>query len=118
MNRIAILSLAAFAFGLSTASAADKGTSVAHGRALFLSSGCKNCHGTQGQGTGSAPKLAPDPMPAEGIAQFIRGSGTRMPTYSAKVLSDADVADIAAYLASLPAAKSPDTIAALKDLKP
>ena len=32
--------------------------------------------------------------------------------------NDADVADIAAYLATVPPAKSPDTIAALKDLKP
>jgi len=119
MNRIAVLSaVAAFTLSIATAFAADKAPSVAHGRALFMNSGCKNCHGTQGQGSGSAPKLAPNPMPAESIAQFIRGTKGRMPPYSAKVLSDGDVADIAAYLASFPPAKSPDAIPALKDLKP
>ncbi len=118
MNRIAILSTAILLTIAGQVSAADKGASVTRGRTLFMTSGCYHCHGTQGQGSGSATRLTPKPMPAEGIAQFIRSSGTRMPAYSADVLNDRDVADIAAYLASVLAAKSPDAIPALKDLKP
>jgi len=92
--------------------------SVARGREIFMKVGCYHCHGTQGQGTGAGLRLAPDPLPAEAIAQFIRATTSTMPAYSAEVLSDSQVADIAAYLGSIPAARSPDTIPALKGLKP
>jgi mono/diheme cytochrome c family protein len=120
MNRIAILSttLAALALSVVTASAAEGAPSASRGRTLFLNSGCKHCHGTQGQGTNSGKRLAPNPLPVEAMAQLIRAPGTRMPAYSPNVLSDADIADIAAYLATMLPAKSPDAIAILKDLKP
>ena len=119
MNRIVFLSTAlALTLGASAAMAAERGPSASRGRTLFMTVGCNHCHGTQGQGSGSATRLTPDSMPAETLAQFIRGTNTRMPPYSADVLNDRDVADIAAYLASVPAPKSPDSIAALKDLKP
>ena len=120
MNRIAILStaVAILAFSAGVATAAEKGPSAARGRTLFLTSGCKHCHGTQGQGSNSGAKLAPDSLPAEAMANYIRAPSARMPAYSATVLSDADVADIAAYLATMPKAKSPDAIPILKTLKP
>jgi mono/diheme cytochrome c family protein len=76
-----------------------------------------HCHGSEGQGSGAGTRLAPGPLPAEAIAQFIRATNPTMPAYSAKVLSDADVADIAAFLATVPAARSADEIPALRDLK-
>ena len=117
MNRI-VFAAAFLLLDLGAASAAEKGPSVAHGRMLFLTSGCKHCHGTLGHGTNSGARLAPNPMPAEAIAQYIRAPRARMPAYSATVLSDADVADIHAYLATMSQPKSPDAIPALKDLKP
>jgi ubiquinol-cytochrome c reductase cytochrome c subunit len=72
------------------------------GQQLFLSVGCYECHGTVGQG-GAGPRLAPDPLPADAIAQYIRHPGDVMPPYVQSVLGDKDVADIRAYLASLPA---------------
>jgi mono/diheme cytochrome c family protein len=55
-------------------------------------------------------------LPAAAIAQFIRANGTNMPAYSATLLNDAAVADIAAYLASLPASPQADNIPVLRDL--
>ena len=76
--------------------------------------GCYHCHGTHGQGSGAGLKLAPDPLPTEAIAQFIRATTSTMPAYSEHILSDSQIADIAAYLGSIPAARSPDAIPALK----
>ena len=75
------------------------------GHSLFMADGCYECHGTVGQG-GPGVRLAPAPLPAAVIAAYIRDPSGEMPPYSAKLVSDADVRDIHAYLASLPA--SPD----------
>jgi ubiquinol-cytochrome c reductase cytochrome c subunit len=76
-----------------------------HGKHLFMADGCYQCHGTVGQGTVAAPRLAPDPLPAEAIAQYIRKPTSVMPPYVEKVLSDQDIRDIQAYLASMPQPK-------------
>lgn len=79
------------------------------GRQVYEKVGCYQCHGYQGQGANTGPKLAPQPMAADALASFIRNSKeTLMPAYSADLVSDRDVADIHAYLASIkppPAAK-------------
>ena len=81
---------------------------AASGFRLFMTDGCYQCHGTVGQG-GVGPRLAPDPIPAEAIAQYIRNPADVMPPYIEKVLGDAGVADIYAYLASVkPAPKLQD----------
>jgi mono/diheme cytochrome c family protein len=78
-----------------------------NGKRIFLADGCYYCHGTTGAGGGPAgPRLTPDPLPLEGVKAKLRTSSGRMPVYSAKVLSDSDIADIVAYLQSIP--RSPD----------
>ncbi len=73
------------------------------GRQLFLRDRCYTCHGTQGAGGGIAgPKLAPDPLPFEAVLMQLRAPVARMPLYTRTVLSDADAADIYAYLKSVP----------------
>ena len=67
--------------------------SAVRGWQLYTSVGCVHCHGSQGQGSTAGARLAPEPLPAAAIAQFIRATNTTMPAYSAQVLSDADVAD-------------------------
>jgi mono/diheme cytochrome c family protein len=74
---------------------------AARGKHLFMADGCYECHGTVGQG-GAGPRLAPDPLPAEAIAQYIRKPTAVMPPYVEKVAGDQDVQDIQAYLASIP----------------
>ncbi|HEV7775939.1 MAG TPA: c-type cytochrome [Luteibacter sp.] len=88
---------------------------AAHGHHLFLTVGCYQCHGTSGEGGGVfGPKLAPDPLPFIAVDHQLRSPAMRMPVYTAKVLSDQDVADIYAYLKSIPPSKQPDQIPLLK----
>jgi mono/diheme cytochrome c family protein len=82
------------------AASADKG------HTLFLKFGCWECHGTAGQGTIAAPKLAPDPLPFEALANFVRTTSRNMPPYRETILPNEDLADIYAYLQSIP--KAPD----------
>jgi ubiquinol-cytochrome c reductase cytochrome c subunit len=71
---------------------------VDKGKALFLKNGCYECHGTVGQG-GTGPHIAPR---TASIA-YIRKPAGQMPPYTAKVMSDQDLADVLAYLMSIPA---------------
>ena len=93
-----VLALAAGMLPASVASAADPG----RGKEIYVKVGCYACHGYDGQGGVTGPKLAPDPMAPDALASFIRNSApTLMPPYSEKVLGDAEVADIHAYLATI-----------------
>lgn len=84
--------------------------SAEHGKTMFMQKGCWQCHGTMGQGAATGPRLAPDPMPYETLAYFVRNTARAMPPYREKVLSDADLTDIYAYLQSIPKAPKLDTI--------
>lgn len=80
--------------------------SAEKGKAAFVKNGCWQCHGFEGQGGSiTGPKLAPDPLALEAISAFVRNTNGRMPPYSAAVLSDEDLADIHAYLKSIPKAR-------------
>ena len=107
----ALLLLAGSAYGQSTTK--PPSNSAAHGKTLFLTVGCAECHGTMAQG-GVGPHLVPNPLPAMAIAGYIRNPPGVMPPYAASVLSDSDVADIASYLASIPASPSASQISELK----
>ena len=103
---ILIVMLALAAAGSSQAQPAAPPPSV-HGKALYLADGCYQCHGVQGQGAGATgPRLAPEPI---GLAYFTRQLRTprdAMPVYTARVLPDGDLADIHAYLQSIPKPKA------------
>jgi ubiquinol-cytochrome c reductase cytochrome c subunit len=81
--------------------AADAGK----GKALFEKSGCWQCHGYAGQGGAAGKTLAPKPMPFEAFTIFVRNSNGPMPPYPREILSEGDLADIHAYLQSIPATK-------------
>jgi mono/diheme cytochrome c family protein len=91
---------------------AAPGGDAAHGKALFMRDGCFECHGTVGQG-GPGIRLAPGPLPASVIAAYIRNPAGEMPPYTSKVVSDQDIADIHAYLASVP---KPPALAEIPEL--
>jgi|SRR5579859_2120248 len=72
------------------------------GKEVFLKDGCYSCHGYDGHG-GVAPKLAPRPIPAVAFIAIVRHPpASSMPTYSPKVMSDAELTDVWAYLKSIP----------------
>ena len=113
---VGVLMAAAFAGGAgSSALAADKPSDVARGKQLYLATGCYQCHGTRGEGGGGAgPRLAPGPIPYAGWLQQLRRPRVRMPVYTAVVMPDNDVADIYAYLQSVPKGKTASEIPMLK----
>jgi len=75
------------------------------GKKLYNSIGCWECHGYSGQGGGAGPKIARIAVPLPAFDKLLRAPKGEMPPYSAKVLSDQEVADILAFLKSIPAPK-------------
>jgi mono/diheme cytochrome c family protein len=74
-----------------------------NGRKLFVSYGCYECHDREGQGgAGTGPRLAPKPLPFAALSAYVRHPAGQMPPYTAKVVSDKDLADIYAFLLSIP----------------
>jgi ubiquinol-cytochrome c reductase cytochrome c subunit len=80
--------------------------SIEKGKDAYFKNGCWGCHGFVGQGGVAGPKLAPEPKPIEYIQAFVRYTKGTMPPYSEKILSNQELADIHAYLRSIP--KGPD----------
>ena len=73
------------------------------GKKLFVSYGCWQCHGYEGQGGAAGPRLASRPLPFAGFSGYVRRPTNQMPPYTEKVVSDADLANIHAFLQSRPA---------------
>src|SRR6267142_4413639 len=93
--------LVAIAASLLLGQADASAASAEKGKVFFIQYGCFQRHGTVGQGGNAGPKIAPDPLPYEALANFVRTTSREMPPYSEKILPDADLADIYAYLQSI-----------------
>ena len=76
------------------------GANVVKGKDVYLRYGCWACHGYAGHG-GGGPRLVPARLSLGAFSAFVRNPPT-MPPYTAKVLSDAQLADVFAYLKTLP----------------
>jgi mono/diheme cytochrome c family protein len=99
----ASVGLAALAASLLIGQAAALAADAARGKVLFTQKyGCYQCHGTEGQGSPVTGKqLAPNPLPYEALAAFVRTTSREMPPFKEAVLPEADLADIYAYLQSI-----------------
>jgi mono/diheme cytochrome c family protein len=83
--------------------AATPAGNAANGKTAFMKVGCFECHDTQGQGgQGTGPRLAPNPIPYAAFSRQCRQPVNEMPPYTSKIVSDAELADIYAYLQSIP----------------
>jgi mono/diheme cytochrome c family protein len=98
-----------YAYLKSVAPAADATTAATpagnaeNGARLFTYAGCYECHDRQGQGgAGTGPRLAPNPIAFSAFIHQCRQPSDEMPPYTSKVLSDAEIADIYAFLRSVP----------------
>jgi mono/diheme cytochrome c family protein len=91
---------------------------VANGKRLYLADGCFMCHGRSGQGgayNGPAPVLAKTQMPFDGFKGQLRQPVEDMPAYSDAVMSEQQIADIYAFVQSLPGRRDPKGIAILNN---
>jgi mono/diheme cytochrome c family protein len=106
--------------GAQAASAAQKADNAPtgngkNGKAIYTADGCYECHGREAQGgAGTGPKLGPAPIPYSAFAYQVRSPRDQMPPYTSKVLSDAELADIYAFVQSLPQPPKVDSIPLLK----
>ena len=91
---------------------------TAEGKRLYLVTGCFTCHGRSGQGgamNGPAPILAKTAMPFDGFKGQLRQPISDMPAYSEIVMSDRQIADIYAFLQTLPGPRPTNDMAIFKD---
>jgi ubiquinol-cytochrome c reductase cytochrome c subunit len=70
-----------------------------NGRRVYMKTGCYQCHGREGQGSpATGPRLGPNPSPFAAFAAWVRQPRGDMPPYTNKVLTDAELADIYAFV--------------------
>jgi mono/diheme cytochrome c family protein len=116
--RLLALLLVILVLPAAAASAQDKAPAgnAARGKQLFAADGCYECHGYAGQGARpTGPRVARTELPYSAFVQQLRQPAAEMPPYTAKVLPSKDVADIFAYLQSLPAPPAPKDVAILQN---
>jgi mono/diheme cytochrome c family protein len=107
----ALLLLVSFAvFACAQSPAGD----AKHGKELFLSYACYSCHSFDGHG-GAGARLVPMPLNQAAFIAFVRNAG-RMPSYSSKILLDAQLADIYAYIKTLPTSPDAKNIPLIQEL--
>jgi mono/diheme cytochrome c family protein len=80
------------------------------GQQLFTNDGCYQCHGRVAQGGASGPHLAPRPLPFAAVVQYVRRPTGLMPPYTVKTISDQELADLYAFLGTIP---EPPAVASL-----
>jgi ubiquinol-cytochrome c reductase cytochrome c subunit len=95
------------------ASSAFAGDAV-KGKVTFEKKGCWQCHGYEGQGGVAGPRLANTQLPEDALISFVHNTNGIMPPFSEKLISDAELSDIYAYMQSKPKPADPKTIPLLQ----
>jgi ubiquinol-cytochrome c reductase cytochrome c subunit len=74
-----------------------------NGKKLFVSFGCYQCHGYEAQGSSATgPRLGPKPIAWAAFSRYVRRPTNQMPPFTEKVVTDANLADIYAFLQARP----------------
>lgn len=107
--RFLIIALVASASALSAQAPANSKAGAApngdaqKGKKIFASYGCYQCHGREAQGgEGTGPRLGPRPIAFAAFTRYVRQPTGQMPPYTAKVVTEQDLADIYAFLQAQP----------------
>ena len=108
MKRIILSTFALAALTASSVFAQAPAGDATKGKAVFMKNGCYECHGTVGQG-GTGPRIAP----RTASLAYVRKPAGGMPPYTPKVMPDSELADVLAYLLSIPAPPAAKGIAIL-----
>ena len=104
------------AFGQQATPTAPAGTAE-NGKKLFLRDGCWECHGYAGQGGRDGARLAETALTTAQFTRYIRRPSGAMPAYIDKVVSDAEAADIWAYVKAMTGPKTAKEVPLLMELK-
>ena len=88
------------------AAAAAPAGNVQNGQKLFTTYYCYSCHGSDGQGGAGARLMAPNTPNYARFRNVLRKGSGGMPPYRSSVVPDAEVADMFAYVKSIPPPKS------------
>ena len=96
-----------------TPSAAPAGNAE-NGKKIYTSYGCYQCHNYATNGGGAGPRLAPKPIAFQAFTRQIRKPSNEMPPYTEKVVSDKELADIYAFLLTIPEPPAASSIPILK----
>jgi mono/diheme cytochrome c family protein len=75
-----------------------------NGQRLYVRDGCYECHGYLGQGSTSTggTRLGPPQIPLSAFISYVREPTGQMPPYTAKAMSNEDLAEIYNFLKSIP----------------
>lgn len=101
----AVLAVTLAAGAAAFAQAAQSSGDATRGKQIYTTVGCSYCHGTVGQGGGGRTgglRLANMGIAYPAFINQLRQPQDEMPPYVASALPDKDVADIYAYVSSLP----------------
>ena len=90
---------------------------VENGKKQFLRAGCWECHGYAGQGGRDGARLADTALTTAQLTRYVRRPTGAMPAYIDRVMTDQELADIWAYLKSMPTPKAAKDIPLLNELK-
>jgi mono/diheme cytochrome c family protein len=91
---------------------------ASRGKDYFMKYTCYGCHGFSAQNGPGRNRLNPMTFTMTGFIGAVRAPGNnQMPTYSAKVISDQQLADIWTYVKTLPSAPPAKDIPLLQQLK-
>jgi mono/diheme cytochrome c family protein len=108
MRFLSSVAACAFLIGSVASAQAPASANLQQGKDLYLKYSCYACHGYDGHG-GAGARLVPLAMTATRFTAYVRNP-RRMPPYTDKVLSDAQLADLFAYVKSLPVSPPADQI--------
>ena len=89
--------------GVSAAQAPDAAPrgDAENGKEIFASYGCYSCHGYAAHG-GPGGKIGPPSSSFTGFARYVRQPAGVMPLYTSRVVTDQELADIYAFLETIP----------------
>jgi len=87
---------------------------VENGKKIYTSYGCYQCHNFAANGGAAGPRLAPKPIAFQAFTRQVRKPSNEMPPYTAKVVSDKELADIYAFLLTIPEPPAAGSIPILK----
>jgi len=107
---IAIAMLVASSFAIAQTPASSLTGNAESGKKLYVTYFCWSCHGSNGRAGGTGPAIVPSTRSAEDLIKYVRKPRGPMPPYTSKSISDKDLADIAAFLRTVPKDPDPKTI--------